>query len=92
MLSDALGSENFVKTISKLHFKNGSQDFLDTTWPISGGGQNFERANVERPMYRNLKIASVKGYEKLQLFDFFIYEIIFSFFENYFNTQILIFF
>ena len=38
MFSDALSSKNFVKTlnafISKLHFKNGSQDFSVTTWPI----------------------------------------------------------
>ena len=41
-----------------------------------GGGQNFEQANVERPIFRNLKIASVKGYERFSLFDIFIYEII----------------
>ena len=38
VFSDALRSENFVKTsnafISKLHFENGNQDFSDTTWPI----------------------------------------------------------
>ena len=38
VFSDALRSENFVKTlnafISKLHFENGSQDFLGTTWLI----------------------------------------------------------
>ena len=37
VFSDALRSENFVKTlhafISKLHFENGSQDFSGTTWP-----------------------------------------------------------
>ena len=36
-----------------------------------GGGQNIERANVERPIFRNKKIASVKRNE-VQLFDFFI--------------------
>ena len=28
-----------------------------------GGGRNFERPNVKRPIFRNLKIASVKSYE-----------------------------
>ena len=53
----------------------------------SGGGQNFKQANVERPIFGNKKIANVKRYE-IQLFDFFIYEIIFLFFLNYLNTQI----
>ena len=38
MFSDALRSENFVKTlnafISKLHFENASQDISSATWPI----------------------------------------------------------
>ena len=38
VFSDAIRSENFVKTsnvfISKLHFENGSQDFSSTTRPI----------------------------------------------------------
>ena len=54
---------------------------------VSGEGQNFERANVERPIFRNKKIASVERYE-VQLFDFFIYEIIFSFVLNYLNAPI----
>ena len=36
-----------------------------------GGGQNFERPNVERPILRNLKIANVQNYE-VHLFDFLI--------------------
>ena len=38
-----------------------------------GGGQNFERANVERPIFRILKIASVKDYERssYSIFSFF---------------------
>ena len=40
-----------------------------------GGGRNFER-----PIFRNLKIPNVKEFREVQLFDFFIYEIIFSFF------------
>ena len=52
-----------------------------------GGGRNFERPNVERPIFRNLKIADVKSYE-VQLFDFFIYEIICSFFFKLFEHSI----
>ena len=37
-----------------------------------GQGRNFERPHVERPIFRNLKIANVKNYE-VQFFDFFIY-------------------
>ena len=47
---------------------------------LLGGGRNFER-----PIFRNFKIANVKSYE-VQLSDFLIYEIIFSFFKNYLNT------
>ena len=44
-----------------------------------GGGRNFERLNVERPIFWHSKIANVESYE-VQLFDFFIYEVIFSLF------------
>ena len=37
--------------------------------------------NCERPIFRNFIIVNVKSYE-IQLFDFFIYEIIFSFFAS----------
>ena len=55
-----------------------------------GGGRNFEGPNVERLIVRNLKIANVKSYE-VQLFVFFIYELIFYFILNYSNTQIFVF-
>ena len=48
-----------------------------------GGGRNFERTNVERPIFRNLKIANVKSYE-VQLLD------LKKFSFNYLNTQILV--
>ena len=51
-----------------------------------GGGQNFERRNVERLTFRNFKIANIK-ITKDELFDGFIIEFIFSFFRNYLNTQ-----
>ena len=42
-----------------------------------GGGQNLERRNVERPIFRNFKITSIK-ITKDQLFDSFIFKFIFS--------------
>ena len=51
----------------------------------TGGEQNFEQVNVERPIFRNLKIASIKGYERSNYS-------IFSFFKNYLNTQIMVVF
>ena len=40
---------------------------------MMGGGQNLERGNVERPIFQNLKIASIK-ITKDELFDNFIFE------------------
>ena len=31
---------------------------------FSGGGRNFERPNVDQPIFRNLKITIVKSYER----------------------------
>ena len=43
----------------------------------SGGGQNSERRNVERPIFRNFKITNIK-ITKDDLLDSFIFELIFS--------------
>ena len=51
-----------------------------------GGGQNLERRNVERPIFRNFKIANIK-IKKDELFDNFIFEFNFLFFRNHSNTQ-----
>ena len=51
-----------------------------------GGGQNFERRNVERLTFRNFKIANIK-ITKDEIFDSFIIKFIFSFFRNYLNFQ-----
>ena len=52
---------------------------LELSYPL-GRGQNFERPNVERPIFRNLKIANFKSYE-VQLFDFFLFtKLFFNFF------------
>ena len=53
---------------------------------VMGGGQNLERRNVERPIFRNLKIANIK-ITRNELFDNFIFEFNFSFFRNDLNNQ-----
>ena len=45
-----------------------------------GGGQNLEQRNVERPIFRNFKIAHIK-ITKNDLFDSFVFDFIFSFFR-----------
>ena len=51
-----------------------------------GGGQNFERRNVERLKFRNFKVANIKITND-ELFDSFIIKFIFSFVRYYLNTQ-----
>ena len=58
--------------------------FLHLT--VQGGGQNFERRNVEPLKFRNFKVANIKITND-ELFDSFIIEFIFSFFRYYLNTQ-----
>ena len=56
-----------------------------------GGGQNFERANVERPIIRNLKVASVKVYERSSYLIFSFTKLFFHFFKTI-NIKIFFFF
>ena len=42
--------------------------------PVSGGGQNLERRNVERPIFRNFKITNTKISFVLNFF-FIIYKL-----------------
>ena len=53
-----------------------------------GGGQNFERPNVERPIFRNFEISNTK-ITRVELFNFSIFEFIFwsYIFLNSTNTQ-----
>ena len=51
-----------------------------------GGGQILERRNVERPIFRNLKIPNIK-ITKDELFDSFIFEFNLSYFRIPLNTQ-----
>ena len=53
---------------------------------IMGGSRKLERRNLERPIFRNFKIANIK-ITKDELFDNFISEFNFSFFRNHLNTQ-----
>ena len=43
-----------------------------------GKGQNLERVNLERPIFRNFKITNIK-ITKDKLFDSFIFEFIFHY-------------
>ena len=49
-----------------------------------GGGQNWERRNVERPVFRNFEIANIQ-IKKDELFDNFIFELFFPFFRKLFE-------
>ena len=75
---DIVTSEVFSK------FRNTLQRV--TVEARAGGGQNLERRNVERSIFRNLKIANTEM-TKDELFDSFIIEFICSFFINYLNNQ-----
>ena len=56
---------------------------------VPGGGQNLERRNVERPIFRNFKITNIK-ITKDQLFVSFIFELIFPLFINYLHNLIIL--
>ena len=64
-LSQFVATFSYFHSLMKQMIRNRTMDV----------GQNFERPNVERPMFRNLKIA-----REAQLSDFFIYEIFFCIF------------
>ena len=53
-----------------------------------GGGQNLERLNVERPIFRKFETSNIE-ITKVELFDFSISEFILVFYDclNYSNTQ-----
>ena len=53
-----------------------------------GGGQNLERPNVERPIFRKFETSNIE-ITKVKLFDFSIFEFILYFYDclNYSNTQ-----
>ena len=63
---------------------------------IEGGGRNFEGTNVERSMFRNLKIANGEGSEKFCHSIFLFRELFFQFLRiknNFFlNFNALIFY
>ena len=51
---------------------------------LTGGGQNLERPNVERSIFRNFEISNIKM-TKDELFDSFIVEFIFFIFHKLFE-------
>ena len=54
------------------------------------GVRNFERPNVERPIFRNSRIANVQSNGRSS-YSIFLFTKLFHFFFNYLNTQILVF-
>ena len=52
---------------------------------LSGEGQNVERRNVERPVFRNFQVANIK-IKKDELCDNFIFELYIYLKKNYLNT------
>ena len=90
--------ENFS---TRMCFQWSSKNFLfsPSVHNILGGGQNLERRNVGRPVFRNFEIANIKM-KKNELFDNFIFEFFFHFletiwtpklFNNFWYCKILIF-
>ena len=67
---------------------NVSIDFGQIQYQRPGGGRNLERRNVARPIFWNFKITNIK-ITKDELFDSFIFEIIFSLFINYLHSLII---
>ena len=55
---------------------------------LLGGGQNLERQNAKRPIFRNCKITNIK-ITKDELFDSFIFKFIVSLFINYLHNLII---
>ena len=54
----------------------------------TGGVQNVEWSNIERPIFRNFKTTNIE-IAKHELFDYFIYEFIFYyFFLNYSTLKV----
>ena len=71
-----------IRTCFLVNFTSAKLYFFIEHFLISpGGGQNLERHNVERPVFRNFKIANIK-IKKNELFDNFIFELFLHFLEN----------
>ena len=67
-----------------------STRLYDSTFPHlgQGGGQNLERPNVERPIFRKFETSNIE-ITKVELFDFSISEFILYFYDclNYSKSQ-----
>ena len=80
-----LGFHEFAKFVWKLRTVKTLTKLIRTILNNIRVGQNLEWSNVERPIFRNFKITYIE-IAKDELFDCFIYEFRFFFF-NYLNTQ-----
>ena len=66
--------EHFTETLYPAITQNNLlASILPSKYTIMGGGQTLERRNVERPIFRNFKIANIKIMKDV-LFDNFIFE------------------
>ena len=68
-----------ISIIDKLKKNNIISELVEFQ---KGEGQNLERRDVERSIFRNFKITNIK-ITKYELFDSFILKFIFSLFINY---------
>ena len=85
-MNDHNWSNNYLFTLSAFIGKSVNSWKVLQFFPLSGGGQNIERRNIERPIFRNFKIANIK-ITKDELFDNFIFKFNVSFCKNNLNTQ-----
>ena len=73
-----------TKNVTKI-CKIRNVSFIFQIFLIKIGGQNFERRNVERPVFGNFEIANMK-IKKNELFDNFIFELFCHFFRKLFEN------
>ena len=78
----------FVEITSKILFSYKRNFVHERKLRFSAGVQNLECSNVEQLIFRNFKITNIK-IAKDELFDYFIYEFIFSLLINYLHNLII---
>ena len=85
---DSSRSDDFLSSYSCSKFEKCS--FEKNAFKDKDGGQNFERPNVERSIFRKFETSNIE-ITKVELFDFFIFVFIFSFnvCSNFSNIRII---
>ena len=84
----ALLRNQFTRAQHRSHTRRVCEFQLFLRSVLWGGGRNFERLNVERPIFRKFETSNIK-ITKVELFGVFICKYIFYFYPclNYSNTQ-----